>query len=110
MNTWLRALSLVFITAAACFSISANTGFASSRGSSGQGYDVYPKDSATFVGMDWFCAYLPSSRSGRVISCGRESQYAGIGVSVTGGWVRVFKYPSSNSRYKTLLYQHRRNP
>jgi hypothetical protein len=109
MKAWRHALLLVLITAAVCFSISATTGLATSRNSNARTYDVYPKQLATFVGMDWSCGYLPSSPSGRVISCGRESTDAGIGVSVTGGWVRVWSYPP-NSRYRTLLYKHRRNP
>jgi hypothetical protein len=106
MKGSLSALCLMAVTAAVCFSVSATTGFASSRGSTRSAYDVYPRDVAAFVGMDWQCGFLLRN-GGRIISCGRESTIRGIGVTVTGGWVRVWKYGTSS---KTLLLERQRNP
>jgi hypothetical protein len=74
-----------------------------------QVYDVYLGQGADFVGMDWFCSHT-RSKGARIVVCGRNSTFAGVGTEVTSNWLRVFKYPSTKNGLKVLLYEHQRNP
>jgi hypothetical protein len=75
------------------------------------GYNIYPGQVATFVGLDWTCAYLIAN-GGRPMLCGRESTINGVNVVVTGASVKVWQtnHHSGQNCCKTLLYSHVRNP
>jgi hypothetical protein len=72
--------------------------------------DIYPGGQASFVGLDVGCSYL-NAGGGHVLLCSRESGFNGVGVTFTGGWLRVWSWNKKSATCcKTLLYQHRRNP
>src|SRR5262249_35980371 len=106
-----RRSARTLLVVAASLSV-AVASFAVGRGSAsgpGREFQLYPYDTATFTRLDFGCTYLRPS-DGRMVLCDRESSPAiEVGLTVTPGWIRVYRF-NGTTNVKTLLFAQRRNP